>query len=58
MSGAVLDIQDTMIKVDGAHLGKMSKELSLGKKAFSVMSGSQKVIVYQIVPIKRDGGHW
>jgi hypothetical protein len=47
-----------MIKVDGAHLGKMSMEFSLGKKVFSVMSGSQKAIVYQIVPIKRDGGHW
>ena len=58
MSGTVLDIQDTMIKVDGAHLGKMSMELSLGKKVFSVMSGSQKAIVHQIAPIKRDGGHW
>ena len=58
VSGAVLDIQDTMIEIDGAHLGKMSMELSLGKNVFSVISGSQKEIVHQIVPIKRDGGHW
>ena len=47
-----------MIEIDGVHLGKMSMELSLGKNVFSVISGSQKEIVHQIVPIKRDGGHW